>query len=170
MALARVSIKSHSQAQALQDLAAERCSMSYRPPELFQVNSKCDIDERSDVWVSDKRLCLQHISFLIPPNHPVVPRLPVVCPVLLQVSLRRSVRARRLHRPGRAVEQPTISPGFSVLHGPAQPDHVDADAGDGGEAAFAADHGPTGRHDGSRRQASGRDDVMILSLAHAHCL
>ena len=26
--------------------------MPYRPPELFHVNSKCEIDERTDVWVS----------------------------------------------------------------------------------------------------------------------
>ena len=37
----------------LQDVAAERCSMPYRPPELFQVNSKCEIDERTDVWVRE---------------------------------------------------------------------------------------------------------------------
>ena len=39
------------QAQYLQDLAAERCSMPYRPPELFQVDSKFTIDERTDLWV-----------------------------------------------------------------------------------------------------------------------
>ena len=48
---ARTKITTHSEAQYLQDLAAERCSMPYRPPELFQVDSKCDIDERTDVWV-----------------------------------------------------------------------------------------------------------------------
>lgn len=37
-ALARVKINNHSEAQHLQDVAAERCSMPYRPPELFQVN------------------------------------------------------------------------------------------------------------------------------------
>jgi len=47
---ARTKITTHSEAQYLQDLAAERCSMPYRPPELFQVDSKCDIDERTDVW------------------------------------------------------------------------------------------------------------------------
>ena len=36
----------------LQDLAAERCSMPYRAPELFQVDSYCKIDERIDIWVS----------------------------------------------------------------------------------------------------------------------
>jgi serine/threonine kinase 16 len=50
MSKARVKISTHSEAQHLQDVAAERCSMPYRPPELFQVNSKCDIDERTDVW------------------------------------------------------------------------------------------------------------------------
>ena len=50
---ARHAIRTHSEAQYLQDLAAERCSMPYRPPELYQVDSKCDIDERTDVWVSE---------------------------------------------------------------------------------------------------------------------
>ena len=49
---ARLTITTHSQAQYLQDLAAERCSMPYRSPELFQVDSKCTIDERTDIWVS----------------------------------------------------------------------------------------------------------------------
>ena len=48
---ARLTISTHSQAQYLQDLAAERCSMPYRPPELFQVDSKFTIDERTDIWV-----------------------------------------------------------------------------------------------------------------------
>lgn len=47
---ARLTITTHSQAQYLQDLAAERCSMPYRSPELFQVDSKCTIDERTDIW------------------------------------------------------------------------------------------------------------------------
>ena len=51
---ARVKISTHSEAQYLQDLAAERCSMPYRPPELFQVDSKCHIDERTDIWVSSR--------------------------------------------------------------------------------------------------------------------
>ena len=50
--VARVKIRTHSDAQYLQDLAAERCSMPYRPPELYQVDSKCDVDERTDIWVS----------------------------------------------------------------------------------------------------------------------
>ncbi len=57
MARARVKISTHSEAQHLQDTAAERCSMPYRPPELFQVNSKCEIDERTDVWVGAELKC-----------------------------------------------------------------------------------------------------------------
>lgn len=47
---AKVRVETHAQAQQLQDMAAERCSITYRPPELFQVASKCDIDERTDIW------------------------------------------------------------------------------------------------------------------------
>jgi len=47
---ARVTISSLREAQYLQDTAAERSSMCYRPPELFQVSSSCQIDERTDIW------------------------------------------------------------------------------------------------------------------------
>ncbi|WAQ94721.1 STK16-like protein [Mya arenaria] len=47
---ARVEIKTRSEAQALQDDAAERCSMLYRPPELFNVEPGTNIDERTDIW------------------------------------------------------------------------------------------------------------------------
>ena len=47
---ARVSVSNMREAQYLQDTAAERSSMCYRPPELFQVSSNCDIDERTDIW------------------------------------------------------------------------------------------------------------------------
>jgi len=47
---ARVTISNMKEAQYLQDTAAERCSMCYRPPELFQVNSTCELDERTDIW------------------------------------------------------------------------------------------------------------------------
>lgn len=36
----------------LQDWAAQRCTISYRAPELFNVESHCIIDERTDIWVS----------------------------------------------------------------------------------------------------------------------
>lgn len=47
---ARIRVVSLKEAQYLQDTAAERCSMTYRPPELFQVSSNCALDERTDVW------------------------------------------------------------------------------------------------------------------------
>ncbi|GFO37934.1 serine/threonine-protein kinase 16-like [Plakobranchus ocellatus] len=47
---ARVEVKTARQATQLQDLAAERCSMLYRPPELFTVETNTNIDERTDVW------------------------------------------------------------------------------------------------------------------------
>ncbi|XP_012289091.1 serine/threonine-protein kinase 16 [Orussus abietinus] len=47
---ARVKISSAHAAQSLQDLAAERCSMPYRAPELFNVESYCIVDERTDIW------------------------------------------------------------------------------------------------------------------------
>lgn len=36
----------------VQDWAAQRCTISYRAPELFNVESHCIIDERTDIWVS----------------------------------------------------------------------------------------------------------------------
>lgn len=48
---ARVQICGQSDAQRLQELAEERCSIVYRAPELFSVQSYCMIDERTDIWV-----------------------------------------------------------------------------------------------------------------------
>lgn len=36
----------------LQDWAAQKCTISYRAPELFNVESHCIVDERTDIWVS----------------------------------------------------------------------------------------------------------------------
>lgn len=47
---ARIQIRSQSDAQKLQDLAEERCSIVYRAPELFSVDSYAIIDERTDIW------------------------------------------------------------------------------------------------------------------------
>ncbi|KAG5682179.1 hypothetical protein PVAND_011547 [Polypedilum vanderplanki] len=49
-AKARVEINGQSEAMKLQDEAEEKCSMSYRAPELFQVDSYTIIDERVDIW------------------------------------------------------------------------------------------------------------------------
>ncbi|XP_059583555.1 serine/threonine-protein kinase 16 isoform X2 [Alligator mississippiensis] len=35
----------------IEDWAAQHCTISYRAPELFTVDSQCVIDERTDVWV-----------------------------------------------------------------------------------------------------------------------
>uniref|UniRef100_A0A131YA88 non-specific serine/threonine protein kinase n=1 Tax=Ixodes ricinus TaxID=34613 RepID=A0A131YA88_IXORI len=50
MGRARLDIGRTSEAMALQDLATEKCSMPYRAPELFNVESRTSIDERVDIW------------------------------------------------------------------------------------------------------------------------
>ncbi|XP_050711137.1 serine/threonine-protein kinase 16-like [Eriocheir sinensis] len=50
MAKARVEVNGSSDARKLQDQAAEKSSMAYRAPELFNVEAFCHIDERTDVW------------------------------------------------------------------------------------------------------------------------
>lgn len=50
VAPARVKVCGSQAAQTLKDLAAERCSMPYRAPELFNVESYCMVDERTDIW------------------------------------------------------------------------------------------------------------------------
>lgn len=47
---ARVEIRTMQEARVLQDIAAERCSMQYRAPELFNVEYGAHIDERTDIW------------------------------------------------------------------------------------------------------------------------
>lgn len=47
---ARLQICGQQEAQKLQDTAEERCSIVYRAPELFNVQSYCMIDERTDIW------------------------------------------------------------------------------------------------------------------------
>lgn len=47
---ARIQICGQSDAQKLQDLAEERCSIVYRAPELFRVDSYALVDERTDIW------------------------------------------------------------------------------------------------------------------------
>uniref|UniRef100_A0A2R9ADF3 non-specific serine/threonine protein kinase n=1 Tax=Pan paniscus TaxID=9597 RepID=A0A2R9ADF3_PANPA len=45
-----IHVEGSRQALTLQDWAAQRCTISYRAPELFSVPSHCVIDERTDVW------------------------------------------------------------------------------------------------------------------------
>ncbi|XP_054441607.1 serine/threonine-protein kinase 16 isoform X2 [Pteronotus mesoamericanus] len=47
---ARIHVEGSRQALTLQDWAAQRCTISYRAPELFSVQSHCVVDERTDVW------------------------------------------------------------------------------------------------------------------------
>lgn len=47
---ARQHISTRAQALVAQDLAAEQCSMAYRAPELFDVKTGADLDEKVDVW------------------------------------------------------------------------------------------------------------------------
>lgn len=47
---ARCTITSRREALALQERCAQECTATYRAPELFEVPSNCEIDERSDVW------------------------------------------------------------------------------------------------------------------------
>ncbi|ELT94510.1 hypothetical protein CAPTEDRAFT_162050 [Capitella teleta] len=50
MGIARLEIKTTSEATAITDLAAERCSMPYRAPELFSVQTHASLDEKVDIW------------------------------------------------------------------------------------------------------------------------
>ncbi|XP_053276418.1 serine/threonine-protein kinase 16 [Pleuronectes platessa] len=47
---ARIEVKGTREAMTIQDWAAQRCTISYRAPELFNVESHCIIDERTDIW------------------------------------------------------------------------------------------------------------------------
>jgi len=50
VAVARSNIRTSRDAQFLQDTAAERCSITYRPPELFVVEPHGTISEKTDIW------------------------------------------------------------------------------------------------------------------------
>lgn len=47
---ARITVSTRAQALAVQELAAERCTPQYRPPELFDVATGAELDERTDIW------------------------------------------------------------------------------------------------------------------------
>lgn len=47
---ARIEVRGTREAMSVQDWAAQRCTISYRAPELFNVESHCIIDERTDIW------------------------------------------------------------------------------------------------------------------------
>ncbi|XP_062865869.1 serine/threonine-protein kinase 16 [Trichomycterus rosablanca] len=47
---ARIEVRGSREAMSVQDWAAQRCTISYRAPELFNVQSHCVIDEKTDIW------------------------------------------------------------------------------------------------------------------------
>ncbi|XP_039612467.1 serine/threonine-protein kinase 16 [Polypterus senegalus] len=47
---ARIEVKDSREAMTIQDWAAQRCTISYRAPELFRMESPCIIDEKTDIW------------------------------------------------------------------------------------------------------------------------
>ncbi|XP_026868753.2 serine/threonine-protein kinase 16 isoform X2 [Electrophorus electricus] len=47
---ARIEVRGSREAMTIQDWAAQRCTISYRAPELFSVESHCIIDEKTDIW------------------------------------------------------------------------------------------------------------------------
>jgi len=51
---ARIKIQTRNQALLQQDLAAEHSTMPYRAPELFDVKTSVELDEKVDIWVSCK--------------------------------------------------------------------------------------------------------------------
>uniref|UniRef100_A0A671WZB2 non-specific serine/threonine protein kinase n=1 Tax=Sparus aurata TaxID=8175 RepID=A0A671WZB2_SPAAU len=61
---ARIEVRGSREAMTIQDWAAQRCTISYRAPELFNVESHCIIDERTDIWVKSSATlmsaCLMH--------------------------------------------------------------------------------------------------------------
>jgi serine/threonine kinase 16 len=50
---ARTKITNRLQALAQQDLAAQHSTMPYRAPELFDVKTNTELDEKVDIWVGD---------------------------------------------------------------------------------------------------------------------
>ncbi|EDV27204.1 uncharacterized protein TRIADDRAFT_54919 [Trichoplax adhaerens] len=51
MEAARIEIKTHMDAMKMEDTAAQKCTIAYRAPELFNISSDvCGIDEKIDVW------------------------------------------------------------------------------------------------------------------------
>lgn len=55
-------VRGSREAMTIQDWAAQRCTISYRAPELFNVESHCIIDERTDIWVKS---CIPHPLTLV---------------------------------------------------------------------------------------------------------
>jgi serine/threonine kinase 16 len=85
---ARVTITDRRHAQQVADTAAEHCTMTYRAPELFNVEPDMILDERVDVWVRTCACSHTHT------HARTVTRLSTVCIVLFPFTIRHGVRTR----------------------------------------------------------------------------
>jgi serine/threonine kinase 16 len=47
-----LNVSTGRQARIVEDMAAEKCTMPYRAPELFMSDLSPVIDQRTDIWVS----------------------------------------------------------------------------------------------------------------------
>ncbi|KHJ43806.1 kinase domain protein [Trichuris suis] len=95
---ARIEIASEHQAHHLQDLAAERCTMYYRAPELFAPQVGDKLDERTDIWSLG---CLLYaLCFWVSPFEQAVLRgdsLPLMHLSLKQVIPIHSPYSKEMH-------------------------------------------------------------------------
>ncbi|KAJ7346003.1 hypothetical protein JRQ81_001953 [Phrynocephalus forsythii] len=57
------------------DWAAQRCTISYRAPELFNVERECVIDERTDIWKGDSVALAVQNNLTVPENTRYSPAL-----------------------------------------------------------------------------------------------
>lgn len=117
--LAREQICGQPDAQRLQDQAEERCSIVYRAPELFNVQSYCMIDERTDIWVMlcvlpAHKISRVHLFSFLAGEHTELGLRPV-CAMLLPLAVRFDLRKRRQRRVGRVEWQHTVPGGFALF-------------------------------------------------------
>lgn len=49
---ARIKIQTRNEALMQQDLASQHSTMPYRAPELFDVKTNVELNEKVDIWVS----------------------------------------------------------------------------------------------------------------------